>query len=33
MLVEAARTVLIRGATNDCTLRNTFGHGRRNALQ
>lgn len=26
MLVEAARTVLIRGAINDCTLRNTFGH-------
>jgi hypothetical protein len=26
MLVEAARTVLIRGAINDCTLCNTFGH-------
>jgi Cytochrome C and Quinol oxidase polypeptide I len=26
MLVEAARTVLIRGTINECTLRNTFGH-------
>ena len=26
MLVEAARTVLIQGTINDCTLCNTFGH-------